>query len=560
VRPSDNPDRQRRMTRTHGSYIGRTWARPGVARAVSGSKLCKVLVALVVGASLFGAAQPASAAAPFQQFLLHTATPLVGDDFDYVVADWNRDHVPDLIAIKRLHTGSGRIEVHILSGASNYQQFLLQVATPLVGDNFDYAVTDWNHDGVPDLVAIMHKNTGSGRIEVHILSGASQFQQFLVHVATPLVGDDFDYTIGDWDDRGTPDLIAIKRLRTGTGTTEVHVLTGESGFQTFVLHTGTPLVGDDFDFALTDWDFDLAPDLVAVKRTNTGTNTIEIHIPSRNAQSFLLHTGTPLVGDDFKYAFADYNGDHAPDLFAIKYQHTGSGRIEVHVLAAPTPAAPAAPSNVSVVGHTSSSITVRGMDNATGYHGLRLERAVGTGWMSVWDDDPWFLPPAFTMADYHVNSGSTYCYRVLAYNHTTGLSSASSTVCGTTDPSPPNLFIPQAAIYETEPDDPYTSASALHGGDPFSIAWDECNNGGSTAAAHQSSLFLRPTGQSSWSLSGTVHVPAIAAGGCTRAWLKFAGGLAPDQYDALIVLDSTGVVTEVSEADNSGVMNFNILS
>jgi hypothetical protein len=41
--------------------------------------------------------------------------------------------------------------------------------------------------------------------------------------------------------------------------------------------------------------------------------------------------------------------------------------------------------------------------------------------------------------------------------------------------------------------------------------------------------------------------------------LQFTGGLAPDQYDALIAVDSTGVVSEVSDADNSGVMGFNIL-
>jgi FG-GAP-like repeat/CARDB len=520
----------------------------------------RLSVALVIGASLFGAAQPARAAGPYQLFLLHAATPLVGDDFDYAVADWNGDRVPDLFAIKRLHTGSGRIEVHILSGASNYQQFLLHVATPLAGDDFDYAVADWNRDGVPDLVAIKRTNTGSGRIEVHILSGTSQFQQFLLHTATPLVGDDFDYVVGDWNAFGTPDLVAVKRLHAASGTTELHVLSGESTFQTFLLHTATPLVGDDFAYALTDWDFDPWPDLVAVKRTNTGSNTIEAHILSRNAQAFALHTGTPLTGDDFDYAFADYDGDHAPDLFAIKRRNTGSGRIEVHVLGAPTPAAPAAPGNVSIAGQTTSSITVRWTDNATGYHGIRLERAAGSQWTTVWNAYPYSGQPTMTMTDYQRPAGSTSCYRVVAENSATRLSSASPTVCGTTAAAPPNLYIPQGGIYETELDDPYTGAPALlRGGDPFSIAWDECNNGGATAGAHETALLLRPTGQS-WVSAGTAQVPAIGAGGCRRASMRFPGGLAADQYDAGVVLDSGGAVAEASEADNTGLMGFNILS
>jgi hypothetical protein len=507
----------------------------------------------------FGAAQRASAAAPFQQFLLHTATPLVGDDFDYAVADWNGDARPDLFAIKRQHTGSGTIEVHILSGASNYQQFLLHTATPLVGDDFDYAVTDWNHDDVPDLVAIKRRNTGSGRIEVHILSGSSNFQQFLLHTATPLVGDDFDYVVGDWNDFGTPDLVAIKRLHTGSGTTEVHVLSGESGFQTFVLQTATPLVGDDFDFALTDWDFDLWPDLVAVKRTNTGTGTIEAHILSRNAQSFVLHTGTPLVGDDFDYAFADYDGDRAPDLFAIKRLHTGSGTIEVHVLGAPAPAPPAAPS-ASIAGHTSSSITVRFTDNATGFHGIRIERQVnsGSGWTSVWNAYPYTGPPTQTSTNTSLNAGTTYCYRAVAYNTATRLSSASPTVCGTTDPSPPNLLVASGVMYLTDVNDPSTDAPPLHAGDAFAIAWDECNFGQATAGAHATALFLRPTG-ASWSQVATVQVPAMAPGSCVREYTQFTSGLAADQYDAGVTVDSTGVVAESSEADNVALMGFNIL-
>ncbi len=55
---------------------------------------------------------------------------------------------------------------------------------------------------------------------------------------------------------------------------------GASNFQRFVLQTGTALHETDatFDFGLADWNRDGAPDLVTVKKSNTGTNSTEVHI------------------------------------------------------------------------------------------------------------------------------------------------------------------------------------------------------------------------------------------------------------------------------------------
>ena len=46
------------------------------------------------------------------------ATAIIRRDFD-------RDGVDDLYFVKRRNTGTNSIEVHVLSGASNYQQFAL---------------------------------------------------------------------------------------------------------------------------------------------------------------------------------------------------------------------------------------------------------------------------------------------------------------------------------------------------------------------------------------------------------------------------------------------------
>jgi len=75
-------------------------------------------------------------------------------------------------------------------------------------------------------------------------------------------------------------LVAVKKSGTGTGTTEVHVLSGKSNFQQFILQTGTALHATDatFDFAMTDWDGKGRLDLVAVKMSGTGTGSTEVHV------------------------------------------------------------------------------------------------------------------------------------------------------------------------------------------------------------------------------------------------------------------------------------------
>ncbi|PTB47373.1 hypothetical protein M431DRAFT_488615 [Trichoderma harzianum CBS 226.95] len=84
---------------------------------------------------------------------------------------------------------------------SNFQEPILQTGTALhnTDDTFDFAITDWNSDRRQDLIAIKKSNTGSNSTEVHILSGASRFQQFILQTGTALYNTDntFDFTITD---------------------------------------------------------------------------------------------------------------------------------------------------------------------------------------------------------------------------------------------------------------------------------------------------------------------------------------------------------------------------
>lgn len=128
----------------------------------------------------------------FKSYLVHAATALhntgSGRDWKFAVGDANSDGKPDLYVIKR-NGSSGKTEVHVLNGANKYRSFLMNKATPLAntgtGNNWEFVLGDYNEDGVLDLYAI--KKTGSsGKTEVHVINGADGFGSYLKHTATGL--------------------------------------------------------------------------------------------------------------------------------------------------------------------------------------------------------------------------------------------------------------------------------------------------------------------------------------------------------------------------------------
>ena len=126
----------------------------------------------------------------FAEIALNTATALfeTGAEGTLRLANWNRDGALDLVYVMKSGTASGRTEVHVLSGAGGFRNWILNVATPLppsaAFDEFRFA--DFNGDGVLDLFVVKKQNTSSGRTELHVVNGANNLGSFLLQVATPL--------------------------------------------------------------------------------------------------------------------------------------------------------------------------------------------------------------------------------------------------------------------------------------------------------------------------------------------------------------------------------------
>jgi hypothetical protein len=192
---------------------------------------------------------------------------------------------PDLYYVKTRNTGSGHIEVHVVSASSSYQEFSIHTPTALLeadGSNGVFALADVDGDGRPDLVFVKTANTGSGQVEVHVLSAASNFGAFLIHAPTAITEGDAtngDFALGGL--AGAANLYFIKRRNTGTGKVEVHVLSGQSKFEQFTVHAPSLIsVADDPNgvFSLGDFDGDAAAELVFIKTRNVGSNSVEVHI------------------------------------------------------------------------------------------------------------------------------------------------------------------------------------------------------------------------------------------------------------------------------------------
>ena len=111
---------------------------------------------------------------PYQRRILDTGTTFSPEsDGVWLMADYDRDGIPDLVFIKTSNTGTGTVEVHIASGASNYQKRILDTGTTFSPESDGvWLMADYDRDGIPDLVFTRTSNTGTGTVEVHIASGA----------------------------------------------------------------------------------------------------------------------------------------------------------------------------------------------------------------------------------------------------------------------------------------------------------------------------------------------------------------------------------------------------
>jgi cytochrome c peroxidase len=250
--------------------------------------------------------------------------------------------IPDITAVQKLGVGTNSTELHTLDGFFNYASFSRQIGTALgqSSANHTFEFADFNADGRDDLFVIFKSSTGSGMTEVHILDGATNFSTFLLHTPTALgqVGSNFEFEVAKLNSDAIPDVWAIMRSETGSGKTELHILDGATNYQSFLRQTGTiiPVGNANFEYEVADWNHDGFEDLFAIFKSGTASGKTEVHIASgaNNHQGYLLNTATAIAqtGANWDFELADYNDDRVPDVYGIFKSETASGKTEVHIL------------------------------------------------------------------------------------------------------------------------------------------------------------------------------------------------------------------------------------
>ena len=255
-------------------------------------------------------------------FNFNTPLEQTEDNSKYLLGDYNKNGILDLYCIKKNNTLTKSTEVHILDGSNNYQSFLLQTGIPFheTEENCSFLLGDYNKNGKLDLYCIKKNKTGTNSTEVHILDGSNNYQSFLLQTGTCLheTGNNFEFGLGDYNNNGTLDLYCIKKYDTGNNNTEIHILNGSDNFQSFLYQNKTELFAtdDNYSFGISDYNNNGHPDIYCIKKFDETTNTFEVHILNgeNNYQSYLFASGNSSLKLNEDYVFFPYKNK----LYCIK--------------------------------------------------------------------------------------------------------------------------------------------------------------------------------------------------------------------------------------------------
>lgn len=278
-------------------------------------------------------------AAPYQTRIFEAGTTFGAPE---VHGTWALDPFvgtspPDLTYIKTSATGTGTVEVHVASGSSRYETRIQETGTTFFEEeNGTWQLADFDGDGKLDLIYIKTSNTGTGYVEIHVASGSSTYQTRILETATTFVEENNgQWQLIDFNGDGKLDLVYIKNQNTGTGYVEVHVASGASNFQTRIQEVPTTFIEENNGvWRLVNYQHSGHLDLAYIKDQNTGTNKVEVHIASGAStyQTRVQEVPTTFGEEtDGAWQLIDWNADGILDLVFIKTSNTGTGDVEVHV-------------------------------------------------------------------------------------------------------------------------------------------------------------------------------------------------------------------------------------
>jgi hypothetical protein len=260
------------------------------------------------------------------------------DNGVWTFADINGDGFLDLVYIKTSNTGTGKIEVHGAPNEGRFQEHTLHTDTAFpVGDQGTWLMQDWTGDGKADLIYIKTRNTGTKMTEIHVCTAASEYQSFALQTGTCFECEQDEHEDdGVWTVSRKGDLVWIKTRNCGSGKIEYHVASRASNYQQFTRHSPTDFeVEDDGTWCIAparSGDFE---DLYYIQTSNAGSGKVEVHAVSASSRwkSRLVDVVTSFEPDhNGRWLMAEFSHGGGPDLVYIKTGGCASGKVEVHVV------------------------------------------------------------------------------------------------------------------------------------------------------------------------------------------------------------------------------------
>lgn len=244
---------------------------------------------------------------------------------------------PELLTLTLLNnTGSKCIEVH--TWTRSFQQWLKHTATnrPSINPADAELITgDTDGNGRDELMSVEYRNTGSGKIEVHVWDDT--YQRWLAHVASnhaAIDPADADVIAADSNGDGRDELFLILYRNTASGRVEVHGWT--PNLQGWFLHAATnhsAINPADARVITSDVDGNGRDEFLLINYKNTASGKVEVHGWMPSFQQWFVHIATnhtAIDPGDGMVISSNYDGLGPDELIMVRYHNTGSGRIEVH--------------------------------------------------------------------------------------------------------------------------------------------------------------------------------------------------------------------------------------
>ena len=161
------------------------------------------------------------------------------------------------------------------------------------------------------------------KLNFHILNGEDNYNSIFLSILTVLHNYDENWEFKIVKSlKGKLDIYCIKKIQTGSNSTEIHILNGNNNFQSFLFQSGTILheTDDNWNFEIGDYNINRRPNIYCIYKKITYSKYTEIYILNGdNYQSFSSNIITSLheTDNNWEFLLRDYNNDGKLDLYCI---------------------------------------------------------------------------------------------------------------------------------------------------------------------------------------------------------------------------------------------------